>query len=83
MLIVVYICACMTIKQTFKRKTKHNDYKRYLVEDGLLCWYIHSNNRVINWIRERLYQPDMNDVVYEKTIKILPENVQIEFNKMQ
>ena len=53
------------------RKTKLNHYKRYLAEDGLFCWYIHTNKGFITWVRERLYDDNKDDVVYEKTIPSL------------
>lgn len=73
----------MTITKTHSRKTKNNDYRRYLVEDGLLCWYIHTNKGLITYIRERLYQADKDDVVYERVIPRLPAYVQLEFNNIK
>jgi spore cortex formation protein SpoVR/YcgB (stage V sporulation) len=67
----------MTIKLTHKRKIKLNDYKRLMVESGLLLWYIHLNFGKITLIRERLYTNDKDDVVYESVIKELPGNVNL------
>lgn len=68
----------MNIKQTSKRRTKNNDYRRFFVQDGNTIYWVHTNFDRITWIRERVEITEDNQP--ERTLPRLPQSV---FNELR
>lgn len=63
----------MTVKQTHKRRTRLNDYRRFCVQDGNIIYWIHTNFDRITWIRKRVEITE--DDMKEGNISVLPDPV--------
>jgi hypothetical protein len=65
----------MVVKETFRRKTKVNDYRRFFVQDGLVCYYIYTNHGKITHTRKRTYKDDTEEECVEHTVTTIPDNI--------
>lgn len=63
----------MTVKCTHRRKTKKNYYQRFIIQDGNMVYFVHSNLGKITWVRERI-EIDENNMP-ERNIDKLPSHL--------
>lgn len=63
----------MTIELTHERKIRKTKrhFKRFFVDCGLTCYFVHTTNNEVVWMCERIYTADKEDC-RDTTVYLLP-----------
>lgn len=65
---------------THNRRKLNRHYERFTIAQGLMLWYVHTENRIIMLVREREYFDDTFDDCKEKVIEQLPTEIKEAFD---